>query len=335
MVSGVRHDEKRWISIRTSRLLMNSTSDPVVLDSAGRISLELRQLEYFLACCDQGTFTAAARSLHVVQSAVSTGVAKLERELGVRLFDRTRTVLVLTDAGRAAMLPAREALLARDEVRDAIAGLRGEVRGDVVLGALVNVATIDLAGAFEVIHQRHPGISIAMRQSPQGSAGNVRLLRNGSLDLTLLGGDVEDQSGITAYPLAAEPLVLVTHPDHPLARAGRFVADDLEHERVIDYPPGWGTRTIIDRQISRRDSVIEVADQVFGIQLARSGFGVTAVPASVAAVQTDAGVASCADRDLTWVIYVAHSDSRSLTTAASAVLDIVREVCGPPSDVTA
>lgn len=224
---------------------------------------------------------------------------------------------------------------ARDEIHDAIAGLRGDVRGEVVLGALVNVTSIDLAGAFEVVHRQHPSIAIAMRQSPQGSAGNVRLLRSGSLDLTLLGGDVEDQSGITAYPLAAEPLVLVTHPNHRLARAGRFVADDLAHERVIDYPPGWGTRTIIDREIPRRGSVIEVADQVFGIQLARSGFGVTAVPASVAAVQTDAGVVPCADRDLTWVIYVAHSQNRSLTTAASAVLDIIREVCGPSPDVTA
>ncbi|MFF0709340.1 MULTISPECIES: LysR family transcriptional regulator [Gordonia] len=275
--------------------------------------MELRQLEYFLACCDQGTFTAAARSLHVVQSAVSTGVAKLEHELGAKLFDRTRTVLVLTDAGRAAMAPAREALRARDEVRDAIAGMRGEVRGEVVLGALVNVATINLAGAFEVVHRRHPGISIAMRQSPQGSAGNVRHLRNGSLDLTLLGGRVRDLSGITSYALAAEPLVLVTHPDHRLARAGRFAADDLADERVIDYPPGWGTRTIIDAEIPTRHSVIEVADQVFGIQLARSGFGVTAVPASVAADQSGAGIVPCVDRDLTWVIYVAHSATRSLT----------------------
>ena len=297
--------------------------------------MELRQLEYFLACCDQGTFTAAARSLHVVQSAVSTGVAKLERELGVKLFDRTRTVLVLTDAGRAAIAPAREALRARDEVHDALVGLRGEIRGEVVLGALVNVATIDLAGAFEVVHRRHPGISIAMRQSPQGSAGNVRLLRDGSLDLTLIGGLVDDLSGITVHSLAAEPLVLVTHPDHPLALAGRFVAADLADERVIDYPPGWGTRSIIDREIPNRHSVIEVADQVFGIQLARSGFGVTAVPASVAAAESGAGLARCVDRDLTWGIHVAHSASRSLTTAASAVLDIIREVCGPPGDVTA
>ena len=57
---------------------------------------------------------------------------------------------------------------------------------------------------------------------------------------------------------------------------------DLADERVIDYPPGWGTRSIIDREIPNRHSVIEVADQVFGIQLARSGFGVTAVPASEA-----------------------------------------------------
>ena len=159
--------------------------------------MELRQLDYFLACCEHGTFTAAARSMQVVQSAVSTSVAKLEREVGAQLFDRTPTTLVLTEAGRAVVEPARAAVRARAEIVDALAALRGDIRGDVAVGALVNIVTIDLAEAFGAVHRRHPGVAIAMRQNPQGSQGNIRGLRDGTLDLALLGGPDQEIPGIT------------------------------------------------------------------------------------------------------------------------------------------
>lgn len=288
----------------------------------------MRQLEYFLACAELGTFTAAARSLHVVQSAVSTSIARLEREVGAALFDRTPTTLILTDAGRAAIRPARAALRARAEVADAVAGLHGNIRGEVTLGALVNIATIDLAAAFETVHRRHPGINIAMRQSPQGSAGNIAAVRSGALDLALLGGPPDDLPGITIHALASEPLVLVCPSDHHLARAGGFRVADVEHERLIDYPPGWGTRAVTDREIPVRHPVIEVADQNFGIQLARSGFGITLVPTSVAAAHGGATIVHCTDNDLTWVISIAHAATRTPSTAAQAVLDVVVEAAG-------
>lgn len=61
--------------------------------------MELRQLEHFVAVADELNFTRAAARIHVVQSALSTSIAKLERELGVALFDRTRQQIRLTPAG--------------------------------------------------------------------------------------------------------------------------------------------------------------------------------------------------------------------------------------------
>ncbi|MGV9714262.1 LysR family transcriptional regulator [Gordonia sp. NPDC003424] len=287
--------------------------------------MELRQLDYFLACCEQGTFTAAARSLHVVQSAVSTAVAKLERELGERLFDRTSTVLVLTDAGRAVIEPARAAQRARADVFDAISGVRGDIRGEVAVGALVNVVSIDLASAFAEVHRRHPGITIAMRQNPRGSAGNIVGVRSGTLDLAFLGAYPTAIAGITVHRLASEPLVLVCAPDHPLAQAGSFATVDLVDERVIDHPPGWGTRAVVDREIPRRRTVIEVADQTFGMSLAAKGFGVTLAPLSVARTQSEATIVPCSDKQLTWGISIAHSAERTPSNAARAVLDAVLE----------
>nr|WP_202422890.1 LysR family transcriptional regulator [Gordonia sp. SID5947] len=289
----------------------------------------MRHLEYFLACVDQGTFTAAARSLNVVQSAVSTGVARLEREVGERLFDRTPTVLMLTDTGRAVVGPARAALRARADVFDAVDGVRGDIRGEVAVGALVNVVSIDLAESFAEIHRRHPGITIAMRQNPRGSSGNIVGVRTGTLDLAFLGAYPEPIPGVTVHRLASEPLVLVCSPEHRLARAGSFVTTDLADERVIDYPPGWGTRAVVDRDIPSRRTVIEVADQFFGMSLAVKDFGVTLVPLSVAHLLSGAVAVPCADKPLMWDIAIAHSSTRTPSRPAQAVLDIVMELARP------
>ncbi len=291
--------------------------------------MELRHLEYFLACCDQGTFTAAARSLNVVQSAVSTGVARLERELGERLFDRTPTVLVLTDAGRAVVGPARAALRARADVFDAVAAMRGEISGEVAVGALVNIVSVDLAESLAELHRRHPGITIAMRQNPRGTSGNIVGIRAGTLDLAFLGAYPEHAPGITVYRLAAEPLVLVCSPDHHLAHAGSFATADLAEERVIDYPPGWGTRAVVDEEIPVRRTVIEVADQFFGMDLAVKGFGVTLVPLGVARERSGVPIVPCSDKQLVWEISIAHSSTRTPSRAARAVLDSVLEGARP------
>src|SRR5690348_13198922 len=60
----------------------------------------MRDLDYFLACCKAGSFTAAARDAHIVQSAMSSAIARLERDLGVQLFDRGVMLVALTEPGR-------------------------------------------------------------------------------------------------------------------------------------------------------------------------------------------------------------------------------------------
>jgi Bacterial regulatory helix-turn-helix protein, lysR family len=64
--------------------------------------VEIRDLEYFLACCETRNFTAAARPVHIVQSAMSAAIARLEQEVGASLFDRSVTPVVITEHGAAA-----------------------------------------------------------------------------------------------------------------------------------------------------------------------------------------------------------------------------------------
>src|SRR4051794_14371497 len=99
--------------------------------------MELRHLATFVAVAEEGSFTRAAGRLHVVQSAVSSGVRALERELGVTLFDRTTHRVQLSEAGRALLPEARRTLAAAAAARDAVDQLRGGLRGTVRLGVML------------------------------------------------------------------------------------------------------------------------------------------------------------------------------------------------------
>ena len=98
--------------------------------------MELRQLAAFLAVAEEGSFTRASDRLHIVQSAVSANVRNLERELDARLFDRTTHTVKLTDEGHALLPEARATLQAATAARDAVDGVRGGVRGTVMLGTM-------------------------------------------------------------------------------------------------------------------------------------------------------------------------------------------------------
>src|ERR1041384_2553542 len=104
-------------------------------------AMELDHVEAFVAIVRRGGFSRAATTLHLSQPAISRRVRLLEHELGAPLFERVRTGVVLTDAGRA-FLPHAEALLAsmRDGI-DAVGALRGTHRGAVMLAIVGTLAS--------------------------------------------------------------------------------------------------------------------------------------------------------------------------------------------------
>src|SRR6202790_2828543 len=106
--------------------------------------MELRQLEHFVAIAEEGSFTKAARRLNYVQSALSVSVQALERELSVRLFDRTTHRVTLTGAGQALLPGARGTLAAAEEIRDIAAAVRGVLRGTLRVGIMQSLPFADV-----------------------------------------------------------------------------------------------------------------------------------------------------------------------------------------------
>jgi DNA-binding transcriptional LysR family regulator len=295
--------------------------------------VELRQLEYFVAVAEEGGFTRGARRVHIVQSAVSASLAKLERELGVSLFDRRGRRIALTDAGQALLPEARAALTAAQAGRDAIELVRGGLRGTVTIGTMLSTGTIDLPAALGRFHAGHPQVTVRLRQATAGSAGHVQALLDGTLDLALLSLTGPPPAGISAEPLAREPLRLVCPPGHPFADRPGVTLEEVAGETFIDFPPGWGNRAVVDRAFAaighERAVPFETADFATAVALVRQGLGVSFLPDSVAKTIIGLPLVTVADQPLTWSVSVATGEGRRLSAAARALLTHLEQPAGP------
>lgn len=282
--------------------------------------MEIRDLEYFLTCCETGSFTAAARKMHIVQSAMSSAIARLERDLGTALFDRSVTPVAITEHGAALRTAAQRVLDAVRTARDEVHAVSGRVRGTVVLGSTFGTGPLDLAVVLTDMRSRHPEVVVQLRQSSAGSAGNLRAVLDGSLDIALTASGKRPPDGIVLRPLTDEPLAFVCRADHPLAERALITLPDLSAVPILRFPPGWGMRDTVDRVLGPVDSATEIADHALMVKLIRAGFGATLMPAS--AVTGDGVCVIPLDApELTWHLSAAVSARRRPTAATEALLE--------------
>ncbi|WP_240323224.1 LysR family transcriptional regulator [Amycolatopsis ruanii] len=285
--------------------------------------MELRQLSYFVAVAEELSFTRASQRLRVVQSAVSTAIRALEREVRAGLFDRDSRRVALTAAG-AAMLPeARTALAAARAAAQAAAGASGEVRGVVTMGTLLSTGRVNVPRLLGRFSRRHPRAAVRLQYSPSGSAGHVRAVLDGRMDLALASLPGRAPAGLAHEIVAEEDLSLLAAPDHPMARRSAVTLAELAEESFVDFPAGWGNRTLVDRAFAgaglSRQVPLEVPDYVTARALICQGLGVGFLPAGAAGEMTGVVEVPLAE-PLRWSVSVIHSAARPLSPAAAALL---------------
>ncbi len=283
--------------------------------------MELRHLEFFLAVAEELSFTRASRRLHVVQSAVSSAIAGLERELGAPLFDRDRHRVALTDAGQALLPEARATLAAAQAARDAVAQARAGLRGTLTVGTMVSMGTVDVAGLLGRFHTTHPGVSVHLRHAPAGSAGLAAQVIAGELDLALVALPGQAPAGLRLQPLSEEPLILIAAPRHRLAGRHGVTLEQLTGEDFVDFPPGWGNRTVADRAFAAagldRRVPFEVTEFPSAASLVRNGLGIAFIPQSAADL-AGLDVIGLDGPALRWRVSLATPTTRRLSAAARA-----------------
>jgi DNA-binding transcriptional LysR family regulator len=294
--------------------------------------VELHQLEYFVAVAEELSFTRGARRAHVVQSAVSAAITRLERELNAPLFERTRRRVALTDAGSALLPEARATLAAAQGARDAVAAVRGGLRGSVTLGMMLSTGPLDMAAILGRFSAAHPDVVVQARQAAEGTAAHLRDLREGALDLALVALAGPPPPGIAARLLASEYLLLLAPPDGRYAERTSIDLAEVAGIPFIEAPAGWGNRAVADRAFAarglQRTVRFEVTDYQTTVAMVRSGLGVALLPATSArelAAQSGAALLTVTGTDLTWNVSLAVAQSRRLSAAAQALLTDITE----------
>ena len=244
--------------------------------------MELRQLEYFVAVVEERNFTRAAERMHVVQSAVSAGVSRLEREFGTILLDRSGRTVALTEAGQV-FLPRVRALLGEASgVREDMSRLAGGLRGTVTIGRVLSTGSFGLPAALATFQHTHPAVAVHLRLIPGTTPDHIAALRDGHLDLALLPMLAPAPAGVVSEQIATMHMVLAAHAEDPLALASDVAYHEVASRPFIDFPEHWGNRLIIDRLFGdagvERAVTIEVVDVASALEMVQARLGLSFVP---------------------------------------------------------
>ncbi|MCT9079832.1 LysR family transcriptional regulator [Streptomyces fulvoviolaceus] len=180
--------------------------------------MELRQLTYFVTLAEELHFGRAAERLHIVQSAVSQQIRRLERELGAELFDRSSRHVRLTAAGERLLPEARTVLSAADRARASVApppGLR--------IGTSTGLGE-HLDRVLAAFARRAPEVPVELFSLP--AAERLARVAGGRLDAAFVRA-VEPVAGVRVLPLWSDPLVAALPAAHPLAALPEVGIGDL------------------------------------------------------------------------------------------------------------
>jgi DNA-binding transcriptional LysR family regulator len=288
--------------------------------------MELRQLEYFIAVAGELNFSRTAQRIHVVQSALSASVGRLEKELGVELFDRSKRQIVLTAPGEVFLQHAREVIHTAQRARSSVADYRDQLTGTVTLGTLMSWGGLNLAAVLEEFRRLHPLVTVQLRQSLTGSAGHLDAISDGKMDLALVSLASSPSRLVAVRELTHEPMVFVCESSHALAGRRHVQLVDLAGQDFIHFPRGWGIRQRLDAGFAaagvQPSSAYEVADYAIAAELVRHRLAATVLPISAANRFPDLRVIPL-DPPLTWTLYLACAESQTDGGAVKALVDTI------------
>lgn len=249
--------------------------------------MELRQLQYALQIAAERNFSRAAEKLHVAQPSLSQQLSKLEKELGVMLFQRNTSSVELTHAGERFVEQAESILAAVELLRQEMSDISQLRTGRVVVGSMPITGAHLLPHVLPVFKQNYADIEISLLED--SSMNLEKLTAGGQTDLSLLSLPLEIPT--LAYEVLGEERIdLAVPPDHPLASRKaegiRTTLEELKDEPFIVLKEGQGFRKMtmeLCREAGFEPKIVFQSNNMETIQsLVATGMGVTLVPHFIA-----------------------------------------------------
>jgi LysR family nitrogen assimilation transcriptional regulator len=286
--------------------------------------MDIKQLQSLLVVADVGSVTRAAEILHVVQPAVSRQLRLLEEDLGVALFDRSRSGMALTDSGQVLVEYARRAMHELERARAEIQPSPGSVRGIVTVGLLPSTSELLASALVSAVANAHPDIRLRILS---GYTGHLQeWLEAGSVDVALL-YDPKPTAMMAIKPLIQERLWIAGPASAGLRASQPVQLADFDGKPLILPSAPHGLRSLVEHAGTMAGIKLTVVAETNSMSVQRSlvlgGHGYTILPSISVVEDVARGLMSAAPlqgQALQRRIVLALPKTRRITAAVRCVV---------------
>jgi DNA-binding transcriptional LysR family regulator len=299
--------------------------------------MELLPLRVFLTVASEKSFSRAAERLLRTQPAVSLAVQRLEHELGEMLIDRSAKQLLLTDAGRIVLDYARRFENLEAELENALAELRDNSSGRLVIGANEST-TLYLLSQIEQYRRLYPKVKVQVRRCL--SSRIPAQLIDGDLELGLLSYDPGDDRLVSSV-IYTDHLAFIVSPEHRFARRESVSITELDMETFIAHNVVSPYREVVLREFQRHKVALNMDVEMPTVEsirrMVQRNQGVAFLPRLCVEQEVEQGIlceVGVRELKVERKIRLVHPARRALSHAAKAFLELMKARGEQPKPVT-
>lgn len=297
--------------------------------------MEFRQLQYVVQIAIDKNFSRAAEKLHIAQPSLSQQLAKLEKEIGLLLFQRNTNSVELTHAGNVFVAKAQKVLDMIEQIKKEMDDISQMRKGRLIIGSLPITGSHILPLVLPVFQSKYPDIEIILIEE---TSSNLEILTaKGQADISLLSIPIEEKS-LMYKTVIEEKIRLAVPPLHPLVKENSKDEDrsvtlnTLKNENFIILKQGQGFRQItldLCQKAGFTPNIVFESNNIETIQsLVAAGMGIALVPDMVTRTKWSHFVPEYLDllEQPTRTLVIAYRHDRYLSKAAEAFIDTLNHV---------
>ncbi len=288
------------------------------------MNVSTQQLRAFVAVSEEGSFTGAARRLHLSQPALTVQIRNLEESLATRLFDRDTRSVALTRVGSEFLPHFQRILVDLDGTVEAVRRHASASHGTVRIAALPSMASGLLPDVIRAFRDANPDTSFDVKDAV--NARIVALVKEDCVDIGVI-GDAALDPDLEIVAQVREGMQVVFPQGHPLATMRRITLERLAGFPQVMLTPETSVRRVVDAAFSARGlsiaSVCEVTYMMAAVGMVRAGLGVAILPMGAREPLSEPTIVSrlIEEPELVRSVSVIRRRKRSLSPVAKSFLD--------------
>jgi DNA-binding transcriptional LysR family regulator len=262
--------------------------------------MEIQHVRHFIAAADLGNMTRAAEMLGIAQPALSQSLRRMEEKLGVKLFDRSRRGITLSEAGAAIIDELREAVMRIDQASERAQQVAQGVAGTLTVGFTVSAVYQVLPRALQLLSKEAPNVRVVLREMP--NLQQAQALDRGDIDLGILYTPLTLSARLRQQLLARYQVVAAVHEGVPVASDGLVSLRDVARAGLVMFDQAQipllrsGIMQALNKLEEEYRVVQEVGHTLTALACVGHGMGAALLPSGTRQVQFP-GVRYCEIRE--------------------------------------